>query len=162
MTGPSGLFASQHYVDRRGVPAHLEDLEHHDLSAFGKPWAHRLPTPMGPRKIGVDLSGDDLLTNRTFVARGLGIGFLPAFFAEPAAAGARVASSSLATEWILFRPPHPEIRGGACHKFITFAAASVKRLHLHPWPGRGIGSSGLAVLRAAAQHGRPSQSAVAP
>ncbi|WP_352765662.1 LysR substrate-binding domain-containing protein [Mesorhizobium sp. M0847] len=33
VTGPSGLFASQAYLDRRGTPVSLEQLEHHDLIA---------------------------------------------------------------------------------------------------------------------------------
>ena len=86
VTGPSGLFASQSYLDRRGVPVQLDDLKHHDLIGFGKPWAHPMSMLMGNRKVGIDLSGDlgcdDLLTVRNFVALGLGIGFLPAFFAD--------------------------------------------------------------------------------
>lgn len=39
VTGPSGLFASQHYLDRRGIPIHVNDLKHHDLIGFGKPCA---------------------------------------------------------------------------------------------------------------------------
>ncbi|ESZ53932.1 hypothetical protein X728_32430 [Mesorhizobium sp. L103C120A0] len=57
MTGPSGLFASQAYLDRRGTPVSLEQLEHHDLIALSKAWARPLPMLAGDRKIGVDLTG---------------------------------------------------------------------------------------------------------
>ncbi|MER8677043.1 MULTISPECIES: LysR substrate-binding domain-containing protein [unclassified Mesorhizobium] len=50
VTGPSGLFASQAYLDRRGTPVSLEQLEHHDLIALSKAWARPLPMLAGDRK----------------------------------------------------------------------------------------------------------------
>lgn len=136
VTGPSGLFASQHYLDRRGVPAQLEDLKHHDLIGFGKPWAHPLPMLMGTRKIGIDLSGDltcdDLLTVRTFVAMGLGIGFLPAFFADQLRLVRVLPALRSPLTGLYFAYPAQKFVAARVKKFITFAAASVKRLHLHP------------------------------
>ncbi|TPO08220.1 LysR family transcriptional regulator [Mesorhizobium sp. B1-1-5] len=136
VTGPSGLFASQHYLDRRGVPVHVDDLKHHDLIGFGKPWAHPLPLLMGSRKIGVDLSGeltcDDLLTVRTFVAMGLGIGFLPAFFADQQRLVRVLPALHSPLTGLYFAYPAQKFVAARVKKFITFAAASVKRLHLHP------------------------------
>ncbi|TPJ82291.1 LysR family transcriptional regulator [Mesorhizobium sp. B2-6-2] len=136
VTGPSGLFASQHYLDRRGVPVQVEDLKHHDLIGFGKPWAHPLPLLMGSRKIGVDLSGDltcdDLLTVRTFVAMGLGIGFLPAFFADQQRLVRVLPALRSPLTGLYFAYPAQKFVPARVKKFITFAAASVKRLHLHP------------------------------
>jgi DNA-binding transcriptional LysR family regulator len=136
VTGPSGLFASQHYLDRRGVPVHVDDLKHHDLIGFGKPWAHPLPMLMGNRNVSVDLSGDltcdDLLTVRTFVAMGLGIGFLPAFFADQQRLVRVLPALRSPLTGLYFAYPAQKFVAARVKRFITFAAASVKRLHLHP------------------------------
>lgn len=136
VTGPSGLFASRHYLDRRGVPVQVDDLKHHDLIGFGKPWAHPLPMLMGNRKIGIDLSGDlscdDLLTVRTFVAMGLGIGFLPAFFADQLELVRVLPALRSPLTGLYFAYPAQKFVAARVKKFVTFAASSVKRLHLHP------------------------------
>lgn len=86
VTGPSGLFASQTYIERHGMPARLEDLRHHQTIGFTKPWARPLPMLLGSRKVQIELSGrlacDDLLTVRALVEMGYGIGFLPGYLAE--------------------------------------------------------------------------------
>jgi len=86
VTGPSGLFASQTYIERHGMPARLEDLRHHQTIGFTKPWARPLPMLLGARKVKIELSGrlacDDLLTVRALVEMGYGIGFLPGYLAE--------------------------------------------------------------------------------
>jgi DNA-binding transcriptional LysR family regulator len=136
VTGPMGLFASQHYLDRRGVPVDVDDLKHHDLIGFGKPWARPLPLLMGNRKISIDLSGDltcdDLLTVRTFVTMGLGIGFLPAFFADQQRLVRVLPALRSPLTGLFFAYPAQKFVPARVKRFITFAAASVKRLHLHP------------------------------
>lgn len=136
VTGPSGLFASQQYLDRRGVPVQIDDLKHHDLIGFGKPWAHPLPMLMGTRKVSVDLSGDltcdDLLTVRTFVSMGLGIGFLPGFFADQLRLVRVLPTLRSPLTGLYFAYPAQKFVASRVKKFIAFAAASVKRLHLHP------------------------------
>ncbi|NOJ50457.1 LysR family transcriptional regulator [Bradyrhizobium archetypum] len=136
VTGPSGLFASQHYLNRRGVPAYVDDLKHHDLIGFGKPWAQPLPMLMRNRKVSVDLSGgltcDDLLTIRTFVAMGLGIGFLPAFLADQLRLVRVLPDLRSPLTGLYFAYPAQKFVAARVRKFITFALSSVKRLHLHP------------------------------
>jgi len=136
VTGPSGLFASQHYLDRRGVPSHVDDLKHHDLIGFGKPWARPLPMLMGKRKVSIDLSGDltcdDLLTVRTFVAMGLGIGFLPAFFADQQRLVRVLPALRSPLTGLYFAYPAQKYVAARVKRFITFAVTSVSRLRLHP------------------------------
>lgn len=85
VSGPSGLFASADYLDRRGAPQTLDDLIGHDLIGFGKLRGQALRMINGNETADVRLAGaltcDDFLTTRSFVALGLGIGFLPAFLA---------------------------------------------------------------------------------
>lgn len=91
---------------------------------------------MGTRKVSVDLSGDltcdDLLTTRTFVAMGLGIGFLPAFFADQLRLVRVLPALRSPLTGLYFVYPAQKFVAARVKKFITFAAAAVKRLHLHP------------------------------
>ena len=134
--GPSGLFASQHYLDRRGVPLDLEDLQHHDLIGFGKRWANPLPMLVGSRKVSIDLSGnlicDDLLTVRTFIAMGLGIGFLPGFLADQMRLVRVLPAVRSPFTGLYFAYPAQEFVAARVKRFISFALGSVKRLRLHP------------------------------
>jgi DNA-binding transcriptional LysR family regulator len=130
-TGPAALFASQRYLDRRGVPGHPDDLRHHDLIGFGKPWA-RPPLPMlfGDRKVEIDLSGaltcDDLLTVRTFVAMGLGIGFLPGFLADEVRLVRVLPTLRAKVTGMHFAYPAQKFVPTRVKRFIAFAASSVK------------------------------------
>jgi DNA-binding transcriptional LysR family regulator len=135
VTGPPGpgLFASQRYLDRHGVPASLEDLKDHELIDFGKHWARPMPMLMGNRKVSLDLSGglacDDLLTIRTFIAMGLGIGFLPGYLAEQMGLVRVLPALRSPLTGLYFAYPAQKFVTARVKEFITFAASSVKRLH---------------------------------
>ncbi|MHB9363796.1 substrate binding domain-containing protein [Mesorhizobium sp. LNJC403B00] len=136
VTGPSGLFASQAYLDRRGTPVSLEQLEHHDLIALSKAWARPLPMLAGDRKIGVDLTGglacDDLLTVRALVAMGLGISFLPGYLAHQLDLVRVLPELRSPFTGLFFAYPAQKFVPARVREFIDFAASSVKRLGLHP------------------------------
>jgi DNA-binding transcriptional LysR family regulator len=136
VAGPSGLFASQGYLDRRGVPASLEDLSDHDLIGFTKSWARPLPMLMDDRKVSIDMSGalacDDLLTVRTFVAMGLGIGFLPGYLADQMGLVRVLPALRSPLTGLYFAYPAQKFVPARVREFIAFAVSGVKRLHLHP------------------------------
>lgn len=136
VTGPSGLFAGQRYLNRRGAPVRLEDLKDHDLIGFNKPWARPLPMLMGNRRVDIDLSGnvtcDDLLTIRTFVAMGLGIGFLPGFLADQLRLVRVLPALRSPLTGLFFAYPAQKFVPARVKKFVAFAISTVKRLHLHP------------------------------
>jgi DNA-binding transcriptional LysR family regulator len=77
-----GFFASREYLQRRGVPRTLADLESHDCVLFrandGQA-TFRVNGPKGPEEIEVTgaLSADDFGFVRRAIAAGAGIGFIP-------------------------------------------------------------------------------------
>lgn len=136
VAGPSGLFASRSYLDRRGTPASLEELKHHDLIAISKPWARPLKMLEGDRTVRIDLSGglacDDLLTVRTLVAMGLGISFLPGYLADQIGLVRVLPDLRSPFTGLYFAYPAQKFVPARVKEFIGFALTSVKRLGLHP------------------------------
>lgn len=136
VTGPSGLFATRAYLDRRGTPASLEDLEHHDLIAINKVWARPLPMLSGERKINIDMSSaltcDDLLTVRAFVAMGLGISFLPGYLARQSDLVRVLPELRSPFTGLYFAYPAQSFVPLRVKAFMALAISSVKRLGLHP------------------------------
>ena len=134
--GPSGLFASQAYIERRGVPASPDELQHHDLIAISKPWARPLPMLAGDRKITIDLSGalncNDLLTVRSLVAMGLGISFLPGYLAHQHGLVPVLPELRSPYTGLYFAYPAQKFVPVRVKAFIDFAVSSVRRLGLHP------------------------------
>lgn len=136
VTGPSGLFACRSYLDRRGTPASLDELEHHDLIAISKPWARPLPMMQGDQKISIDLSGglacDDLLTVRALVAMGLGISFLPGYLAHQFDLVRVLPDLRSPFTGLYFAYPAQKFVPARVREFMGFAISTVKRLGLHP------------------------------
>lgn len=136
VTGSSGLFASQSYLDRRGKPGSLAELKHHDLIAISKPWARPLPMLAGDRKVSIDLSGglacDDLLTVRALVTMGLGISFLPAYLADQVDLVRVLPDLRSPFTGLYFAYPAQKYVPVRVRGFMGFAVSSVKRLGLHP------------------------------
>lgn len=81
-----GLYASSRYVERRGVPTRLADLEHHDClllrnEAGPMPW--RLTSRSGAEETALPrgaISADDISFLKKAVLAGGGIALLPSFF----------------------------------------------------------------------------------
>ena len=79
--GTVGLWASEAYVQRRGVPSSLADLANHEIVGFSRlPESFRLLGPNGETYTLPQhsrLKADDMQTIRSFVLSGFGIGLLP-------------------------------------------------------------------------------------
>lgn len=79
--GSLGLWASEAYQQKRGVPASIDDLARHEIVGFARlPESFRLLGPDGsgfslPEK--TRLRVDDMQAIRAFVLSGYGIGLLP-------------------------------------------------------------------------------------
>lgn len=136
VTGPSGLFAAQRYLDRRGIPACVEDLEHHDMIGIRKPWAQPLVMMAGDRKITLTLSGglacDDMLTVRALVARELGISFLPGYLAQQLGLVRVLPELTSPFTGLYFVYPGQKFLPARVGAFINLALSTVRRLGLHP------------------------------
>jgi DNA-binding transcriptional LysR family regulator len=91
---------------------------------------------VGSRKVSIDLSGnlicDDLLTVRTFIAMGLGIGFLPGFLADQMRLVRVLPAVRSPFTGLYFAYPAQKFVAARVKRFISFALGSVKRLRLHP------------------------------
>lgn len=135
VTGPSGLFASQTYLDRRGTPDTVEELRNHDLIAITKPWARPLPMLADDRKISVDLSGgvacDDLLTVRALVTMGLGISFLPGYLAHQLDLVRVLPDLRSPFTGLYFAYPAQKFVPVRVREFMEVAVSTVKREGLH-------------------------------
>ena len=86
-----GLWASESYVSRRGMPKSVEDLQNHDAIIFSRLPAERTPLAVnGADEKELPLKGrilaDDLETVRSLVLHGEGIALLPTFLAKDGAA----------------------------------------------------------------------------
>ena len=97
----AGLFASPRYLDERGRPEHVADLEKHDAVLFRGKDGKTLWRLEGPNEttstveVSGPVSGDELLFVRHAVTSGLGIGILP-LFVETTCAIAKKSSRSSA------------------------------------------------------------------
>jgi len=136
VTGPSGLFASQAYLDRRGTPTSVDELQNHDLIALTKPWAQPLPMLADDRKIAVDLSGglacDDLMTVRALVAKGLGISFLPGYLAHQLDLVRVLPDLRSPFTGLYFAYPAQKFVPLRVTEFMEIAISTVRRDGLHP------------------------------
>lgn len=136
VSGPSGLFASQAYLERHGMPAGLEELREHQMIGFTKPWARPLPMLSGSRKVSIELSGrlacDDLLTVRTLVAMGYGIGFLPGYLAEQSGLVRVLPALRSLLTGLYFTYPAQKFVPSRVRHFIDHAMSGVKRMNLQP------------------------------
>jgi DNA-binding transcriptional LysR family regulator len=79
------LFASPHYLARRGAPRTPGDLSEHDWIAYRGFGALRLYGPGNPQRLlpRGQIKCDDMLFARASVRAGAGIGVLPVFLADP-------------------------------------------------------------------------------
>lgn len=79
--GTLGLWASESYLQRRGVPASVDELARHEVIGFARlPEIFRLLGPDGATYTLPDrtrLKADDMQAIRAFVLSGYGIGLLP-------------------------------------------------------------------------------------
>jgi len=80
----AALFASPEYLARRGVPARVADLAHHDCVLFRPTRAQATWTLTGPEgdetiEVSGPIGADDFAFVRSAVISGLGIGLLPTF-----------------------------------------------------------------------------------
>jgi DNA-binding transcriptional LysR family regulator len=89
------LYASPHYLQRRGAPATCEELAHHPCIVFrgnelARTW--NLRGPGGATSVAVRgrLGGDDLTFVRSMIVAGAGIGLLPHLNATADEASGRI------------------------------------------------------------------------
>jgi DNA-binding transcriptional LysR family regulator len=81
----AGLFASPRYLDERGRPKNVADLEDHDAVLFRGKDGKSLWRLDGPNdsvstvEVSGKVSGDEMLFVRQAIMNGLGIGLLPLF-----------------------------------------------------------------------------------
>ena len=134
VTGPSGLYASQRYLERRGVPQSVDDLRHHELIGLNKPWARPLSMLWENRNVTIDLTGDlacdDLLTLRSFMTMGLGISFLPGYIAQQAELVRVLPELQSLWTGLYFAYPSQKFVPARVRAFIPFAVSTARRLRL--------------------------------
>ncbi len=84
----AGLYAAPRYIAQFGRPREIADLAQHRLLQMGQLSLHRVfpnfPIAQDMFARSVQISTDDMLANRAFVAQGAGLGVLPDFVAQGA------------------------------------------------------------------------------
>ena len=123
-----GLFAAKAYLARRGTPGKVADLASHDFVRFRA-------TGMGPQLVlrgpngaeeRVTVAGavetDDMTFVQRLVARGMGVGLMPLFFAACATRAEQEGVVRVLPDWAM--------RGGAVHVVAPSASHEPRRVKL--------------------------------
>jgi DNA-binding transcriptional LysR family regulator len=107
------LYAAHTYIERRGAPRHLDDLEGHDVLGYDDSLGH-LPAARWlddvASKVNCPFKGSTMLALTAAAAEGLGLAVLPCFLGETDPRLCRVAAPETVAAQSIWLVLHPDVQ----------------------------------------------------